>query len=112
MVKAVAVHLLYLEKFRSEKMHVSTDEIVDRSTPLPDTNEAQCCVLTEWYRNYMFGYARRMTMVFFCAAVRPDGTTCASVAHNVYKMKFLKNGYLIAMLNGRHRHDSMEVSKD
>lgn len=111
-LKAVQSHTLNVDNYLHEETHGRVRRIVDSNNLLRDIDEPRCHDLGESLRNYKYEYAREMMKAYSTTTVNLEAARYATVVHTVDSMTLLKDSFCTVIIDGCHRHRSVEMLRN
>lgn len=88
------------------------DQIGDPNNSPPDIYEAHCRKLVKSSGDYNYHCEHGMMKVYHSSTISSEGATYATALRNFDCMKFLRDGLCMVMVDGCHRHRSIETFTD
>lgn len=110
--RAAQVHPLNPDSYRREGICALVNQIVHPNNPHRNINEAHCHTLAVSFCSYKYNYGRYLMIVYFSSAIDREGVIYDSAIDNIQDKNVLNDSTFMVMLDGRHRHNSVEMLRD
>lgn len=110
--RAVYIQPLNLYCYLHEEIYVSADEIANPNSAQREIDEAHYRTLAESSLSNNYDFTRFITTLLLLSTIYPEFTTYGTAAHNLNRIKLLKDSYYIVMLDGHCWRRFVEVWKD